>query len=182
MRIILLGGIKHCGKSTLGRIAAEELGYRFYDLDDLTLKETGGEWPSVREIWQDMGKEEFQLLEEDASRNFIEWIIPDLDGGGCVLSLGGGTVENSGAMAWIGKKGTNVYIRGKEEMLYQRIMAKGRPPFLSETSPREDFSALYERRNTLYMNFAHLIHDVDNSPAELNARRLIVALEKYHER
>ncbi|RKX83074.1 MAG: hypothetical protein DRP70_15320, partial [Spirochaetes bacterium] len=76
MGIILLGGIKHCGKTTLGRLAAEELGWRFYDLDNLILKEAGGMWKTVREVWQDMGKEEFQLLEEDASRNFIEWIIP----------------------------------------------------------------------------------------------------------
>ncbi len=182
MGIILLGGIKHCGKTTLGRLAAEELGWRFYDLDNLVLKEAGGMWKTVREVWQDMGKEEFQLLEEDASRNFIEWIIPDLDGGSCILSLGGGTVENTGAMAWIGRKGTNVYIRGEEQMLYNRIMAGGRPPFLSEASPREDFALLYEKRDALYRGFAHLVHHVDDSPAEINARRLIVALEKYHER
>ena len=152
------------------------------EIYDLILKETGGVWKSVREIWQNMGKDEFQLLEEDASRNFVEWIIPDLDGEGCILSLGGGTVENTGAMAWIGKKGTNVYIQGDEEMLFQRIMANGHPPFLSEEQPREDFSALYRRRDALYRSFAHLIHPVDDSPADLNARRLVVALENYDER
>ncbi|MCK5736521.1 MAG: hypothetical protein KAH21_08585 [Spirochaetaceae bacterium] len=181
MGIILLGGIKHCGKTTLGRLASKELGYRFYDMDDLTLKETDGSWKTAREIWQNMGKQEFQLLEEDAARNFMDWILPDLNPEGCILSLGGGTVENPGAMAWIGKMGTNVYIRGEEEMLYTRIMAGGRPPFLSKTTPREDFSRLYEKRNALYRDFAHIILDVDDSPAEINTQRLIVALEKYHE-
>ena len=182
MGIILLGGIKHCGKTTLGRITAAEMDWRFYDLDDLVLIEAGSVWNSVREIWQNMGKEAFLQLEEDAARSFIEWIVPDLDGGGCILSLGGGTVENTGAMAWIGRKGTNVYIQGEEIMLYNRIMAGGRPPFLSEASPREDFALLYEKRDALYRDFAHLVHQVDDSPAELNARRLVVALEKYHER
>ena len=80
MGIILIGGLKHCGKSTLGRIIAGDLDYRFYDMDNLVLKETGGAWTSVRSIWQDLGKDEFMLLEEDAARNFIEWVVPDLDG------------------------------------------------------------------------------------------------------
>ena len=184
MRFILLGGIKHCGKSTLGRIAAAELGYRFYDLDNLILDEAAGSDSSavsVRDIWRNLGEFEFRRLEEDACRNFIEWVIPGLNSG-CVLSLGGGTAENPGAMAWIGKKGINVYIRGEESLLFRRIMAGGRPPFLSEESPREDFAALYARRDALYRNFAHIIHDVDDSPAEINARRLVAALERYHER
>ncbi len=182
MGIILIGGLKHCGKSTLGRIIAADLEYRFYDMDDLILKETGGAWKSVRTIWRDLGQNEFMMLEEDAARNFVEWIVPDLNGGGCILSLGGGTVENTGAMAWIGKKGTNVYVRAEEELLYGRIMAGGRPPFLSGITPREDFARLYEKRDGLYSDFAHLVHDVDDSPAKINAQRLLVALEKYHAR
>jgi shikimate kinase len=182
MGIILVGGLKHCGKTTLGRIIASDLEYRFYDMDDLILKETTGVWKTVRAIWREVGREEFMLLEEDAARNFVEWIIPDLKGQGCVLSLGGGTVENEGAMAWIGGKGTNVYVRADQELLYGRIMAKGRPPFLSEDNPREDFAALYEKRHRLYTEYAHLIHDVDDSPAKINAQRLLVALEKYHAR
>jgi shikimate kinase len=85
-------------------------------------------------------------------------------------------------MAWISRKGTNVYIRADEELLYKRIMQGGRPPFLSEDSPREDFSVLYRRRNALYEQYAHLIHDVDDSPASINARRLLTALEKHHAR
>lgn len=151
-------------------------------MDDLVLKETAGAWKSVRAIWQDLGRDEFMLLEEDAARNFVEWIIPDLKGQGCILSLGGGTVENTGAMAWIGAKGTNVYVRAEEELLYGRIMAGGRPPFLSEENPREDFAALYRKRHLLYTDYANLIHDVDDAPAKINAQRLLVALEKYHAR
>lgn len=182
MGIILVGGIKHCGKSTLGRIIADDLDYRFYDMDDLIIKETAGAWKSARAIFRDLGRDEFMLMEEDAARNFVEWIVPELNGGGCILSLGGGTVENAGAMAWIGGKGTNVYVRADEALLYDRIMAGGRPPFLSEASPREDFAALYRTRDALYAEFANLIHDVDDSPAEINAQRLLVALEKYYAR
>ena len=182
MRLLLIGGIKHCGKSTLGRIIAKDTRRPFYDMDDLILAEADGAWKSVRSIYLNLGLAEFQALEEDAARNFVEWHLPGCIETGAVLALGGGTVENKGAMAWIGRKGTHVYVRADEELHYGRIMTKGRPPFLSEENPREDFHRLYEKRDALYTQFAHVIHDVDDAPPEINAQRLLVALEKHHER
>ena len=129
MGIILLAGIKHCGKTSLGKIISADLGYRFFDLDDLVLQATGGSWDSVREIWINMGRHEFRRLEEDATRNFVEWVIPSLEGEGIVLSLGGGMVENPGALGWLKNRGLKVYIRADADLLYRRIMAGGRPPF-----------------------------------------------------
>ena len=178
MAIILLGGLKHCGKSTLGRILAEDLDYRFFDMDDLVMKETSGAWESVRDIYRLAGKDEFRRYEADAARNFIEWYVPDLKGRGAVLSLGGGTIENGSAMAWIGRKGYNVYIRADRDMLFRRIMAGSRPPFLSEKDPEGDWAALYEKRDAMYRDFAGIIHDVDESEPKINAQRLLVKLQK----
>ncbi len=178
MAIILIGGLKHCGKSTLGRIIADDLDYQFYDMDDLVLAETAGAWKSVRAIYRDAGKDEFMRLEQDAARNFVEWHVPDLNGRGAILSLGGGTVENRGAMAWIGRKGFNVYVRAPRALLFKRIIAGGRPPFLSEDDPEGDWAALYEKRDALYAGFAALTHDVDESEPSINAQRLLVKLEE----
>jgi len=182
MGIILIGGLKHCGKSTLGRIVADALGYRFYDLDELILADTLNSWQSIRALWKDVGPNEFVHIEEDSVRTFIEWTVPELAGEGCILSLGGGTIENAGAMAWIGKKGTNIYIQADEQLLYNRFMSAGRPPFLSKDHSREDFARIYQRRAELYEKFAHLIHTVDDSPPEINAQRLLAAMEKQHVR
>jgi len=182
MRILLIGGLKHCGKSSLGRIVARENGLAFYDLDDLVLGETGGAWTTVRQLYRDLGRLEFLSLEEDAARTFVEWAIPRLEGDGAVLALGGGTVENPGAVAWLRHAGTRVYVRAEAELLYRRIMAGGRPPFLSEDDPHGDFLELYARRDALWREFADLVHDVDDSPKDINARRLQVALEKHHAR
>ena len=38
MEVIILMGIKHCGKSTQGRILSEKLNYNFYDVDDVILE------------------------------------------------------------------------------------------------------------------------------------------------
>jgi len=182
MRMILIGGIKHCGKTTLGSIAAAGLNYDFFDLDELMLEESMGEWGSVREVMRKLGVDGFRKLEAKAVASFIERIIPGLSRNGVVLSLGGGIVENSEAMARLGNRGTRVYLLASSELLYRRISSSGKPAFLSAESPYEDFTELYRRRDILYRDFADLIHEVDESPPKLNARRLLLALEEHYAR
>ena len=117
MGLVVLGGMKHCGKSTLGRIIAEDVGWAFQDLDDLILTESSGTWKSVRDLWRELGKEAFAAIEEEAARNYMEWTMPTLEKKGCILSMGGGTIENGGAMAQISRTGRNGYIRADEEII-----------------------------------------------------------------
>ncbi|OQX29332.1 MAG: hypothetical protein B0D92_04230 [Spirochaeta sp. LUC14_002_19_P3] len=173
-------GLKHCGKTSLGRAAASELHYSFFDLDQLVLDLSPNKWKSVRELWMNSGREEFLRLEELAAQNFIRLTLPSLEGRGVILSLGGGSIENDGALHWLRGPGLRVYIRAEANLLFQRIMAKGRPPFLSEDAPEKDFSVLYQKRDKLYRKFADIIHDVDNSPREINTQRLLKTLEAYH--
>ena len=182
MKNIILGGLKHCGKTSLGKILAADSGYRFFDLDDLVLEAAGGLWDSVRELWEKMGGYEFRYMEAEAARNFVEWIIPALGGSGSILSLGGGTVENSDALGWVKNLGLKVYLRADAELLYSRIMAHGRPPFLSEDDSHGGFMELYDKRHPLYTEFADIIHDVDDAPKKINAQRLLTALEQHNAR
>ncbi len=180
MRIIILGGLKHCGKTSLGRTLSQRLGCHFFDLDSLMLESTGERWGSVREIWKAVGPDEFVVLEEQAMRNFIDWIMPTLKSQTIILSLGGGTIENSNAMNLISEYGLKVYIRADAEMLYQRIMRKGKPPFLSEKQPRKDFSIIYKRRHKLYEEYADICVDTYDVPLRVNAQRLLVEVENYY--
>ncbi|RLW68392.1 MAG: hypothetical protein B6D68_03740 [spirochete symbiont of Stewartia floridana] len=134
----------------------------------------------MREIWRSVGQDEFVMIEERAMRNFIDWTMPTLKSQSVILSLGGGTVENSNAMNLILENGLKVYVRADAELLYNRIMRKGKPPFLSEKQPRKDFRAIYERRHRLYEKYADIIVDVYDVPLKVNAQRLSVKLEKYY--
>lgn len=182
MGLILIGGLKHCGKTSLGRILARDLECPFFDLDDLVLEETAGKWKSIRQLYRELGRDEFRRLEVAAVRDFIEWRIPTLGGEPAVLSLGGGTIENTEAMAWLSGRGTAVYLKAEAELLFERIMQGGCPPFLSEDNPKEDFMTLYEKRDALYIQFADMIQEVDDAPQLVNAQRLLVSLEKRHAR
>ncbi|MCG8451927.1 MAG: shikimate kinase [Spirochaetales bacterium] len=182
MPFIIIGGLKHSGKSTLGKILAEDWDLPFFDLDDLMLSEMDYQWKTVRELYKVLGKEVFQRVEMDAARTFHDWHMPSQKHRGAVLSLGGGTIENEDAMVWLRHSGTRVYIRANEDLLYQRIMAKGRPPFLSEENPQEDFAQLYQKRHALYSDFAQVVQDVDDASPKINAQRLLVTLEKFYAR
>ena len=48
MKTIVLMGIKHCGKSTQGKIISQKLGLPFYDTDDVITLLTG---KTPREIY-----------------------------------------------------------------------------------------------------------------------------------
>lgn len=173
-----MGGIKHCGKTTLGKIVAAELGCDFFDLDELTVREGMGAWGSARELMKNCGVDRFREMEAMAAASLFEKIIPELSGKGVVLSLGGGAIENAEAMARL--RGTRVYLLAPRELLYRRIELSGEPAFLSKDNPYEDFLELYKRRDILYRKFADLIHEVDESPKELNAERLLLALEEHY--
>lgn len=185
MRPVVLCGMKHCGKSSLGRIIAKESDSRFHDLDDLLLEQAGNSWENVRELYKALGSEEFRRYEAQAARFFVEWVVrnpPDGRANAPVLALGGGTVENSEALAWLEDRGVVVYLEADPAMLYDRVMAKGRPPFLSRSDPRGDFFRIYERRDPLYRRLADHIHPVDDAPKAVNADRLMTLLRRHHAR
>ena len=176
MKLLIICGIKHSGKTSIGMAVAEHYGVPFYDLDNLVLEVAAGTWNTVREIWQELGKEEFMRLEAGAASRFVQQILPLYDFS--ILSLGGGTIENTNAMAFLKNTGRVIYLRADARILYRRVMQKnGRPPFLSEDHPWEDFQSLYSRRDNLYFQIADIVHNVDNSPKAVNAQRLITKLE-----
>ena len=57
-------GLKHCGKSTLGRLTAQALSMNFLDADDILSKflskKPGYESISIRELYRTKGKNIFQ--------------------------------------------------------------------------------------------------------------------------
>ena len=57
---VFLIGMMGVGKTTVGNLLATELGYRFFDTDDLIEKVAG---KTIKEIFADDGEESFRELE-----------------------------------------------------------------------------------------------------------------------
>ncbi len=142
MDVLQLAGMKHTGKSSLGRLWADRHGWTFYDLDTLLEEGTG---KTSRQLYLDEGKEGFQRRETEAAVR----VAHQLEKGRVVLAWGGGTAANQHAVAALRPWGVIVALSESVDVLYERIMKGGRPAFLSAENPREDFQWVYRERTAL---------------------------------
>jgi shikimate kinase len=139
MDTLQLAGMKHTGKSSLGRLWADRHAWDFYDLDNLLEEGTG---KSSRQLYLDEGREGFQRREAEAAAR----IAPRLARGRAVLAWGGGTSINDRAVKALLAQGVLIALDDSVEVLFERVMKGGRPAFLSAETPREDFQRVYVER------------------------------------
>lgn len=80
---IVLIGMPGCGKSTIGRRLADEMGRKFYDLDEEIVRETG---KSIPEIFANDGENVFRNIESEVLMKNLA------DISGAVIATGGGAI------------------------------------------------------------------------------------------
>ncbi len=116
MKTIVLMGIKHCGKSTQGRLISQKLGLPFFDTDDVIAEMTG---KTPREIYTEKGQEGFIEAEKKACQQ-----VKDRTGGtdSCVIATGGGICNNPDAVEILRSFGTLVYLEVDEKIAASRVL------------------------------------------------------------
>lgn len=159
--MIVLMGIKHCGKTSLGKMTAKALNLPFLDLDDLLEEQYSKERVfSFRELYMKLGETGFRELEIKA----VNSITMNEEG---ILALGGGTIENVSAMETVKKADLLVFLDTEEKVLYKRIKKNGFPSFL-KNSPEKLFSELFIKRRNLYSEIADITLKLTNeNPVEV---------------
>ncbi len=138
---VYLFGFMTSGKSTLGKILANVLGWDFVDLDKAIVER---ERMSVHDIFETKGEKYFRELEQKVLREAAEKER-------VVISLGGGTLNSDETAKFLNETGVTVYLKVEPENLYNRLKNKiDRPLFrdlvLSDDSTKEEF---LERINEL---------------------------------
>jgi shikimate kinase len=182
---IYLMGMKHCGKSTLGRMLARRWDIRFLDLDDeivndhLSHENTHVEsrQPDVRGIYRKLGKTGFQALESQAATRVAS--DARTSGSGLILALGGGTIENEDAMNAFPPEDLFAYLEEDADVLFARIRRGGLPPFLSGPDPYGEFLSLYDRRTALYRQKATITVPLAGKSIEAALMLLENMLQEY---
>ena len=164
MKFVLFG-MKHCGKSTLGRELARRWDCPFFDTDLLIEKrfrEETGQKASVRWIRAELGAEDLRKREEAAVRALYRELTREkpLQTNAYVIALGGPTPLNRTLTPVLKALGLNVFIRVGAEEAWQRTIRTGRPAFLESPDPQAEFLALYRRRASVYHRHADLVLDV----------------------
>ena len=125
--LIFLTGFSGSGKSTIGPLLANSLGYEFVDLDQSIEKSSG---KSITRIFAENGEEFFRALELHSLTKLVEQKR-------LVVSLGGGVLENDLSYALIQKSGTMVYLKSPSKTLARRLCNKTDRPLLKGEKGRK---------------------------------------------
>lgn len=177
-RPVVLAGIKHCGKSTLGRLLARRWLIPFLDTDTELEREFArrtGRTLTCREIYREFGEQEFRRLEAEG----IERLA--FSRGIWVVALGGGAVNNPFlSLETLRQLGFGVWIDLRPELAYPRVVRRGLPPFLvSAADPEAEFRSICREREPFFKAFAQLRFPIASErPAEQNAEELALIIEQ----
>lgn len=171
-RNIVFLGIKHCGKSTHGKLLAARLKREFFDTDDLLVAYYRRKYSpdtediSPRWIMRQHGEEFFRRTEAET----VLEVLQNNPAGGSVLALGGGVPENRFLTPQnIKSLGVLVHLLVDPEIAYSRVLAGGLPPFLAGEDPHGKFMDMARARMQKYSLLADL---QINIPADTGADHL----------
>jgi shikimate kinase len=155
---IYLVGFMGCGKSTVGRALADELGWRFVDLDAEI--ETAHK-TSIGKMFDTEGEAAFRLVETAALRNVVRKVEC---GQPHVVALGGGAFAQENNIALLADKGVSVWLDCPFELVQRRVGGDAERP-LARDPVR--FRELYESRRLSYARADYRvdIHDDDCADA-----------------
>jgi shikimate kinase len=120
--LIFLTGFMGSGKSTIGPILANTLGFEYLDVDRHIEQKAKMQ---VAEIFSSEGEQAFRTLERHALLELTEL-------NHCVISLGGGTIANEENCQLVLQKGILVYLKLSPEEILQRVQYRSDRPMLKD--------------------------------------------------
>jgi shikimate kinase len=173
---VYLTGFMGSGKSTIGPILANSIGYEFADLDALV---EAGAGMTVARIFRERGEEAFRVMERSA-------LAAVAVRSRLVVALGGGVLTDPECLALVTSTGIMVYLRATPEDIAGRLRRKrDRPLILGEGGAPLEEEALRNRIRTLLVEReglyarAEIIVDTDSSRLGLTVDKVVRRLTPY---
>ncbi len=146
MRIVLIGP-RGSGKTTIGALLAEGLGYRLFDTDGMVERAEG---MSIPAIFEERGEPAFRAAETAA----IRALPPE----GVVVATGGGAILLSDNVQALRTGSLTVFLDADDAVLAARTEGSTRPP-LTGLSHAEEVAAVRKARLPLYRGAADFCID-----------------------
>lgn len=158
-KLIYLAGFMGSGKSTLGPILANTIGFNFVDIDKFIERKAD---KKIVDIFAVQGEQVFRTLERGTLQE-----VSAMEQ--CVISLGGGTIANEENFQLIRESGIIVYLQLSPEEIFHRVHHKADRPMLKdgkgERLPEDEMQRriqeLLRRREEFYSR-ADIIIRTDN--------------------
>jgi len=160
---IVLTGFMGTGKTTVGKLLAENLNYRFIDTDELI--EARHE-RSIADIFQDLGEDAFREMERAIVKE-----IAELDS--VVISTGGRLMLDPENVSALSRNSRVLCLVATPDEILTRVThdKSHKRPLLSVPNPKERIVDLLEERNDKYLRFPQIVTD-EKKPNDI-ARSLV---------
>lgn len=171
-RHVFLIGYRGSGKTSVGKLLADQLGLRFVDTDQLIVQRIEG---SITDYFSDHGEPAFRKLETEVIAEVCQMPQP------AVVSLGGGapiTPANRDLL----KQGTVAYLQASAAVLWHRIsqdhQSAQQRPDLTDLGGRQEVSAMLEKRHPTYLQCADFTIDTMNKSIGEIAEQIALSLAR----
>lgn len=162
---IFLVGFMGAGKSTVGKIIADKMGYGFCDADTYIEEQAG---ITITQIFADHGEDHFRDLESES----MEGLAKNQNQ---VIATGGGVVQRDRNWDAMNSGGITIYLRATVESVWKRIKDDDTRPLLQVDNPVETARELLAKRTPMYEK-ADIIIDTDNLTPEQVADEILSKL------
>ncbi len=146
---LFLTGYMGAGKSTIGRLLASQLGYRFVDTDKALVQRFE---KSISQIFADpsLGEDGFR----EAETRLVQELATETK---MVISTGGGTLVRKDTFEPAHTHGTIIYLKAPVEELFERVIFSPKDrPMVNVPNAEEKFQQRFKEREPYY-NRSHLI-------------------------
>lgn len=169
-RAVFLVGYMGAGKSSVGQLLSQRLGWRFVDLDTQIEARSG---MSVTEIFQQSGEPAFRALETEALQKLLKAMS---DGDPTVVALGGGAFAQKTNFELLGSAAAYViFLDAPLDELRRRIGEDDRRPLFADA---ERFRQLYEERQMHYRRATYRVQTGGKTVADV-AREIEFLIGEY---
>ncbi len=144
---VFLVGPMGAGKTTIGKLLAKQLGRHFVDSDWYIESQTGADiaWIFAKEGEVGFRERETRAIDELTQKSAI------------VLATGGGAVMCAENRAFLSQRGIVVYLNAPVDVQMARTAKDKSRPLLQQPNPKKILQELYNIRDPLYREVAHII-------------------------
>lgn len=168
-RPLILTGFMGSGKSFVGKIVAERLGYRFIDLDAEIVAVAGC---SINKIFARDGEQSFRALETSQLMRILA------KGERCVVATGGGAVISAANREVMRNRGVIINLKVSPEQVGDRLKGCTDRPLLAGDDSGERTKALMNEREQFYAD-ADIRIDTDGKSVEDVAAEILRRLKGF---
>lgn len=140
IRNLALVGFMGVGKSTVGRLLAEELGFAFIDTDEEIERRTGSKIP---EIFASAGEAHFRSLESQLIDEMKDW-------SNTVIATGGGLVVQPGNLERLKEHALVACLWAGAHTIHQRTCHQTHRPLLQTEDPEGRIREMLAAREPFY--------------------------------